>query len=777
MKKSVIVALLLFSVVSICAQTHRVVESVPVSKVRLLESDFKHAEQMDKCYLMALDADRLLAPFRKEAGLEPKAENYPNWENTGLDGHIGGHYLSALAYMYASTGDNEIRTRLEYFLSELELCQRTSGDGYLSGVPNGREAWKEISEGNIRADRFGLNNRWVPLYNIHKIYAGLRDAYLQAGYKSAKTMLVALADWMYRTVQGLDEAQMQRMLYSEHGGLNEVFADVAVISGDKRFVELAKKFSDKELLEPLLKGEDRLTGMHANTQIPKVIGYKRIADIESNDKWDAAARLFWDVVVKHRTISIGGNSVREHFHPANDFSSMLTSEQGPETCNTYNMMRLTKMLYETSGKAEYIDYYERAMFNHILSTQHPEQGGFVYFTPMRAGHYRVYSQPQTSFWCCVGSGLENHARYGEMIYAQSEDALTINLFVPSEVEWKHGRVVQQTKFPEEEATSITIYPAKSGKEFTLRLRVPSWSEGVKFTINDESYTPKIEDGYAVISRKWLKGDLVRMTLPMSLRVEQLPDSTPNYSFLYGPIVLASAMGTERQDGLFADSQRMAHAAFGPQLSLEDMPCIVGEKATLLEHFKKERRPLTFSLSGVYPAKYEGMILKPFYKIHASRYMVYWSLRSEYELQQYRDELARRERARAELNAITADVVVCGEQQPESDHFVEMVNTVSGNDQNRHWRAARESFSYQMSTSMGRARVVRVTYLTERGKQAVVEADGVEIGRLAAGERFAEKVAELPLPEALQSKQTLRIKIRNVDGNISPRVYELRMIMK
>lgn len=777
MKRLLLLVILLLSVGCAMAQTSKVLESIPVNAVRLTQSSFKHAEQMDVSYLMALDPDRLLAPYRKEAGLQPKAENYPNWENTGLDGHIGGHYISALSFMYASTGNEEIRVRLEYMLSELELCQKNSGDGYLCGAPNGRRIWNEISQGNIRAGRFDLNGGWVPLYNIHKIYAGLRDAYLQAGYDSAKRMLAALTEWMYQTVKNLDEEQMQRMLYSEHGGLSEVFADAAVITGQNRYLDLAKRFCDNEILEPLLRGEDRLTGMHANTQIPKVIGYKRIADIEGNDKWDAAARLFWERVVENRSITIGGNSVREHFHPADDFSSMLTSEQGPETCNTYNMLRLTKMLYETSGLVKYVDFYEQALYNHILSSQHPEQGGLVYFTPMRSGHYRVYSQPQTSFWCCVGSGIENHARYGEMIYAHSGDELSVNLFIPSQVKWKYGEVEQITRFPEEESTTIIIHPTKGRKEFSLRLRVPSWcAEGeVRLSLNGQPQEVRAEGGYIALRRQWRDGDKVEMLLPMSLRAVPLPDGSPNYSFMYGPIVLASSLGTQQQDGIFADAKRMGHVAQGPMLPLEDMPCVVGEVESLLNHIKKGEQPLTFTMSGVYPARYERMTLQPFYKIHGQRYMVYWPLRSEQEIQQYVADLARQERERMALMAITTDVVVCGEQQPESDHFIQEESSSTGGENNRHWREARGGFSYQLSTGDSRARTLRVVYHAARNREAIVTIDGVEVGRLAAADGNAEVVAELPLPDGLQHKALVRVKIGSANGGITPRVYEVRLV--
>lgn len=534
--RSLCSASLLFVWFSANARIPVKVETFPLNDVRLTQSPFKHAEDLDVRYLLGLDPDRLLAPYLKGAGLEPKADNYTNWENTGLDGHIGGHYVSALSYMYAATGDEEIKQRLDYMLSELKRAQDAAGDGYLCGAPNGRKIWEAVSKGDIQASSFGLNGGWVPLYNIHKTYAGLRDAYLLAGSKEARDMLVKLTDWMMNMTKDLSDEQIQDMLRSEHGGLNEVFADVADLTGKDSYLQLAHRFSHREILDPLLKHEDRLTGKHANTQIPKVIGYKRIADLEGDRAWDDAARFFWETVVERRSISIGGNSVREHFHPSEDFSSMLTSEQGPETCNTYNMLRLTKMLYQTSADVHYMDYYERALYNHILSTINPVQGGFVYFTPMRSGHYRVYSQPQTSFWCCVGSGMENHAKYGEMIYGHSEDELYVNLFIPSVLQWGKVRVEQFTGFPYEEATTLRLSCGRA-KEFTVKFRVPEWTDvsQMELTVNGTAQPVSVSDGYVTVSRKWADGDEVRLTLPMSLRVAALPDGSDNYSFMYGPI--------------------------------------------------------------------------------------------------------------------------------------------------------------------------------------------------------------------------------------------------
>ena len=774
------VGTLLFAAISMTtalAQTTPKVEYFGISDVRLTRSAFKHAEDMDIQYLLALNPDRLLAPYLKGAGLTPKADNYTNWENTGLDGHIGGHYLSALSFMYAATGNEEIGRRLDYVLSELKRCQDTAGDGYLCGVPDGRKMWKEIEQGNVRAATFGLNDRWVPLYNIHKIYAGLRDAYLVAHREEAKDMLVKLTDWMERTTANLTDAQMQDMLRSEHGGLNETFADVAAITGDKRYLTLAHRFSHDIILNPLLKQEDKLTGIHANTQIPKVIGFKRIADIEKNDDWSKAADFFWHTVVNNRSITIGGNSVYEHFHPADNFEPMRTSEQGPETCNTYNMLRLTKMLYATSADAKYMDYYERALFNHILSTQDPVQGGFVYFTPMRSGHYRVYSQPQTSFWCCVGSGLENHARYGEMIYAhKGNDQLYVNLFIPSTLEWGDINIEQSTSFPDEEGTSVIVTSKKGkNKKFTLNIRVPEWvNEGeLSLTINGKTEKVNIADGYVKVNRSWKDGDKLHISMPMHLRAIDMPDNSHNYSFLYGPIVLASRMGTQRQDGMFADDSRGGHIAQGPRLPLQNMPVVVGSTEDILSHITKTDGKMEFTLKGVSPENYEGMKLEPFYRIHESRYMVYWPVLSASEVAKRQEEVARQESIAQALEARTADKVTCGEQQPESDHFVKMEWSGTGNDGGVQWRETRQWFSYRMKTNGRKVTAVRIAFRPENNRDARVLINDTEIGLFSTADNG---VIEIPVKaDVIGKAETLTLKIAKGNKDITPHIYEVRLI--
>ena len=588
MKTTSFILALIISISIGKAQTNHQVSYFSLQDVKLLSSPFLQAQQTDLHYILALDPDRLSAPFLREAGLTPKAPSYTNWENTGLDGHIGGHYLSALSMMYAATGDTAIYHRLNYMLNELHRAQQAVGTGFIGGTPGSLQLWKEIKAGDIRAGGFSLNGKWVPLYNIHKTYAGLRDAYLYVHSDLARQMLIDLTDWMIDITSGLSDNQMQDMLRSEHGGLNETFADVAEITGDKKYLELARRFSHKVILDPLIKNEDRLNGMHANTQIPKVIGYKRVAEVSKDDKdwnhaaeWDHAARFFWNTVVNHRSVCIGGNSVREHFHPSDNFTSMLNDVQGPETCNTYNMLRLTKMLYQNSGDVDnsnkpdprYVDYYERALYNHILSSQEPDKGGFVYFTPMRPGHYRVYSQPETSMWCCVGSGLENHTKYGEFIYAHQQDTLYVNLFIPSQLNWKEQGVTltQETLFPDDEKVTLRIDKAAK-KNLTLMIRIPEWagnSKGYEITINGKKHLSDIQTGastYLPIRRKWKKGDMITFHLPMKVSLEQIPDKKDYYAFLYGPIVLATSTGTENLDGIYADDSRGGHIAHGRRLS-------------------------------------------------------------------------------------------------------------------------------------------------------------------------------------------------------------------
>ena len=760
-----------------------------IEDVQLQSSMFKDAESTDLKYIMSLDPDRLLAPFLREAGLNPKAQNYPNWENTGLDGHIGGHYLSALALMYASTRDKQVLNRLNYMLNELKKCQDNSGDGYIGGVPGSKDLWKEIAEGKIDAGSFGVNKKWVPLYNIHKTYSGLRDAYLLTHSELAKNMLIKYTDWMLSVTAKLNENQIQTLLKSEHGGLNEVFADVAAITGDKKYVELARKFSHKVILEPLAARQDKLNNLHANTQIPKVIGFERIASLNGDSAYHTAAHFFWETVVNHRTAAIGGNSVREHFHPSNNFSSMISSEQGPETCNTYNMLKLTKMLYEAEGIEKYADYYERALYNHILSTQHPEKGGFVYFTPMRPGHYRVYSQPQTSFWCCVGSGMENHAKYGEFIYAHNDKDVYVNLFIPSTLNWKEEglKLSQQTNFPEEGGTTLTIESVKKSN-FILNVRYPAWvaknarsikvnGQPVKFEANPASYV--------AIKRNWKKGDKIAIALPMQTTTEKLPDGSDYVAVLRGPIVLAAKTDTADMPGLFADDSRMGHVANGKKVPLQDMPFFVSDNTDLASQITPVAgKSFTFSAANlIYPASAKSLELIPFYKLHDSRYVIYWQTLTPGKLQEIQQKLAAEETVKQKLEAITLDMVTPGEQQPESDHFIESSNSATGVTFDRHWRSAKGWFSYKLKDKDKIADRLQLTYFArDKGRKFKILINEQLIGEVKLegtreGNDFYTVDYPIPAKVIQKSNGILTVKFAAAEDSATANIFEVRLLRK
>ncbi|WP_294299898.1 glycoside hydrolase family 127 protein [uncultured Chryseobacterium sp.] len=766
-------------------QVNKTVSYFPLNQVMLSESVFSRAMQTDKNYVMSMDPDRLLSPYLKEAGLNPEKQNYPNWENTGLDGHIGGHYLSALALMYASTGDAKVKQRLDYMVNQLERCQDLSGNGYISGVPNGKKIWKEIAEGNIRSSSFGLNDRWVPLYNIHKTYSGLRDAYWYAGSEKAKKMLIRLTDWMANEVSGLSDEQIQDMLRSEHGGLNEVFADVYDITKDKKYLQLAHRFSHQAILNPLLNGEDKLTGIHANTQIPKVIGFKRIADLEHNQEWNSAADFFWNNVTHKRSSIIGGNSVSEHFNPTNDFSSMIKSIEGPETCNTYNMLKLTKQLFATLPKSYYMDYYERALYNHILSTENHEKGGFVYFTPMRPGHYRVYSQPQTSFWCCVGSGMENHAKYGEMIYAHSDQDLYVNLFIPSTLQWSEKKVMlrQINNFPENPETKL-VFDLAGNSVLNLKLRSPEWAtpSEVKILINGKLQSVQPDaDGYYTLTKKWKKGDTVEMKLPMRLTAEQLPDHSDYYAFKYGPVVLAAPYGKENQQGLLADDSRGGHIAHGPQIPLNEIPLIEGNASEVLNHVQPvSGKNLSFSISGLYPSEKftKGLQLVPFYTIQEERYILYWPQADRNKIEIVQKQRAQEEAETRKLDQITIDKIQLGEQQPESDHFFESKDSNTGYMEDRHFRDAKGWFSYRMKNPGKNAAFLYVMYFDNNaGRILSAEINGKKVvaKKLEGKAGNAPQYMLLPIPDSEKNKEDLTVKFFAEDQAVTSRIIEVRLL--
>lgn len=758
-------------------------EMFPLSSLRLLDGYFSDAVAANRTYLLALEPDRLLAPFLREAGLEPKAKSYGNWESGGLDGHSAGHYLSAISLMMTSGADpdGEFRRRLDYMIDELADVQKANGNGYLGGIPKSEEYWKSIAAGRVEL----IWKRWAPWYNLHKMFAGLRDAYLCGGNKQARDLLVRYGDWCEKITTALTDGQMQQMLGNEYGGMNEVMADIYAITGDEKYLKTAKRFNHHAVFDPLIRHEDRLTGLHANTQIPKIIGMERIAALIGNAEEHSGAEFFWQTVTQNRCIAFGGNSVSEHFNDPADFSGMLKHREGPETCNTYNILRLTERLFCAEPKAAYADFYERALYNHILSAINIHKPGYVYFTPIRPEHYRVYSQPETSFWCCVGTGMENPGRYGQFIYARAKDGIYVNLFIPSELKVTDGFVLQQqTRFPYESGTHLSL-KLKKPETFILHLRHPAWVAADQFSVKINGAPIEVDSkpsSYMEIHRQWKDGDVVEVDLPMHTSVERLPDGSDWVVILHGPIVLACPDGADNMDGLFADGGRMAHVAHGPMVPLDHVPSLLSTKEELPGHIVPDPAagPLSFRIKDVIePSESKGLPLVPFFSLHERRYQMYWELTTREKITTKRKKLAAEERARAAREASTIDQVSVGEQQPEVEHDFKGERTETGIYNGRRWRHG-SWFQYTLNTHGETAVELEVTYSgSDRGRKFDILANG---NRIASEELNGDKPGDFfakrySVPESmLKAASDERVIVKFVATRwLAGGVYDVRLL--
>lgn len=707
MKKQLMIALLSIApALGVVAQDKLYKDEFPLGDITLLDGPLKHARDLNVQVLLKYDCDRMLAPYRKEAGLQPRKPSYPNWD--GLDGHVGGHYLSALA-INAATGNEECRKRMEYMISELQLVLDANNQrpeawchNYIGGVPNSAKMWTAFSKGDF-GPYFGT---WAPFYNIHKMYAGLRDAWLYCGNEQAKNLFLKFCDWAVDITRDLNDEQMEKMLGNEHGGMNEVLADAYAITGEQKYLDCARRFSHRMLLVPLENGKDCLDNMHANTQIPKVIGYQRIAELAHDVQYHNASEYFWEIVTRQRSLALGGNSRREHFPTKENCIDYINDIDGPESCNTYNMLKLTEDLNRVKPNGMYGDFYETAMFNHILSAQHPQHGGYVYFTSARPRHYRNYSAPNEAMWCCVGTGMEDHGKYGQFVWTHDkgvkaeDDALYVNLFVASELNWKDRKMVirQQTAFPYAETSVVEV--AKGKGTFILKVRKPSWCEN--FTVKGVGFDADSyeENGFVCMKRKWKKGDQVKISMPMHAYIKPMINVPQYVAIMYGPILLGMKTGTEDMRGLIADDSRFGQYAGGKKLALDEAPILLPKH---LDNIAKNLKPvpgkpLHFKLATHMENTIDGE-LQPFFEIHDSRYMMYWLALGENDYKAYMQKLADEEKARQALEARTVDKVNPGEQQPETDHRMETDDSNKGNTEGIFFRDAKDGhyFSYLMQT--------------------------------------------------------------------------------
>ena len=589
--------------------------------VRLLHGPFRDAQQRDARYLLSLEPDRLLHNFRVNAGLAPKAPVYGGWESEEpwvdirCHGHTLGHYLSAVAMMHASTGDARFGERAEYVVAELRACQRARGDGLVCAFPDGSKPLDDAVAGRRFAG--------VPWYTMHKLFAGLRDAHVHDATSGALPALVALAEWTERATRGMTDEQMQRMLDTAHGGMTEVLADVAALAREPKYLALARRFAHRKVLEPLAEGRDVLDGLHANTQIPKFIGYQRVHELDGDAAYGAAARSFWKTVVERRSFVTGGHGDNEHFFPVTEFAKHLGSAKTMETCCTHNMLRLTRALFMEEPSSALADYYERGLYNGILASQDPDSGMMTYFQAMRPGYVRLYHTPDESFWCCTGTGMENHAKYGDSIYFKGPDALYVNLFIPSVVRWRERglTVTQRTRFPDEETTALAV-EAQRPVRATMLVRRPAWCDGMTIAVNGRTWTADLTPtGYVPIERTWRTGDVVEVHLPMTLRTEPLPGSAEHVAFLYGPIVLAGRLGT---DGVTPGAQIIKNErTSGTMLNAPVVvPELVGDSRDLVRRVRPVHgETLSFETTGL--GQPRDVRLAPYFRLAHERYDVYW----------------------------------------------------------------------------------------------------------------------------------------------------------
>jgi len=743
-----------------------------LNSVRLLDGPFRDAMQRDRDYLLSLEPDRLLHTFRLTAGLPTTAKPYGGWESPQgeLRGHSMGHYLSACAAMAAGTGDGKLKANTEYIVAELAKCQaalpgRGFHKGFLSAYP---ESFFDRVDACQRV--------WAPYYTLHKIMAGLLDVHQLCGNSQALAILEGMADWLKFRIDRLPVEQQQKALGCEHGGMVEVLANLYAITGNPEHLKLARAFEHRAVFDPLERGEDRLDGMHANTQIPKIIGAAREYEVTGDERYRKVASFFWERVALHRSYAIGGDSDREHFFPIDRFGDHLAVNTC-ETCNSYNMLKLTRHLFAWAPSCELMDFYERALYNHILASQDPKTGMFVYFPSLKPGHFKTYSTPENSFWCCVGTGMENHARYAESIYWHDAAALYLNLFIPSELTWKEKGLTlrQETKFPESDTTQVTL-KCEGSVAMELKIRYPSWArDGLTVTVNGRAEKLDGAPGaYVTLKREWRDGDRVEIRAPMKLHLEELPGNPDTVAILYGPVVLAGGLGVDGMPNPYARDQCDFNGVPSPEV-----PVFLGDAKKLLGSIHAVAgEPLTFQTRDI--GRPRDVTLIPFYRMHHQRYSVYWKLFTEEAWTAKQAEVAADEARRKAEEARMVDSVGVGEPQSERDHNFAGEKTNTGEYLGRKWRDARGWFSYELKMSPEQETVLACTYWGgETGQRAFdVLVDGQKLASQTLNNNKPGKFfdVEYNIPKGrVAGKTRVNVKFQAHEGSIAGGVFDCAIL--
>ncbi len=744
--------------------------------VRLLPGPFLEAQTRDGQYLLFLNPDRLLHSFLQNAGLPPKANPYGGWEVQGVAGHIGGHYLSACAAMYRATGNTQFRQRADYMVSELARCQAQTPDGLITAIPDFRTIFAKVAA-------TGEVTGWVPWYTMHKLFAGLRDTYRYCGNEQAKGVFLRLSDWALAETANLNDGQLARMLDVEHGGMAETAADAYAMTDEPKYLELVRRFTHHAIMDPLADGRDELDGKHSNTNIPKLVGYERVYQLTGHQPYHAASDFFWQTVVNSRSYANGGNGDQEHFFPVADFASHVDSVDTTETCCTYNMLKLTDLLFQADPTSKYADYAERASLNHILASQEPDHGMVCYFTPTKPGLFRVYNDPENAMWCCTGTGIENHARYGMSIYYYSPDAKTlyVNQYISSLLNWHETGLSlrMDSTLPDAHTAKLTV-TTKQPQRLTIKLRKPFWATGASIAVNGKTVDSVAgSDGYFAVDRVWHGGDTIHITLPMSIRLEPLPNVPSKCAVMYGPVLLASPMG---HDGMDTHPDIATDQNPYDNLPALNVPTFVGES----EDFARKiipvsGSPLTFKTDGI--GNPSDVTLSPFFRLHHQRYNLYWSVYSPDEWKRVKAENEAEVKREAELDADTIDIFMPGNQQSEVDHKFQQTNSRTGIAFGRAWRDANDgSFAFSMKVDPTVAEQLTCTYWGgDAGKRAFdIMIDGSVIAtqtlnNLAPG-KFIDVSYDIP-SSIVQGKSVVSVMFKSKPGEIAGGLFGCRMMKK
>jgi len=736
--------------------------------VRLLQgSPFKNAMDKDAAYLLGIEPSRLLHRFYLNAGLPTRGEVYGGWESEGLSGHTLGHYLSACAMMYASTGDTRFKIKADDIVDELEKCQQARKTGYVGAIPNEDSIFWKLQNGIIKSSGFDLNGGWSPWYTVHKVMAGLTDAYLYTDNQKALFVVLKMADWTESVLSNLDEEQLEKMRKCEYGGMNDVLTHLFEITGEKRYLTLSYKFHDHFVLDELAVKNDVMPGKHSNTNVPKAIGCARRYELTGDDKDKTIASFFWETMVNNHSYVIGGNSNYEYCGPAGKLNDRL-SDATCETCNTYNMLKLTRHLFALGPNAVLTDYYERALYNHILASQNPQTGMMCYFVPLRMGTKKEFSDPFNTFTCCVGSGMENHSKYAEGIYAQGKDgSLFVNLFIPSELNWKAKgiRIQLKTNYPQDGKVELTVKSDKTEK-FTIKVRQPGWAKSdLKFSVNGKlSPATKSPNGYWEISQQWSNNDVISFEVPMSLRSESMPDNASRIALLYGPVVLAGQLGKEMPDPIFGttvlltDDKDVSHWTTGNPASLE------------------------FRTNHV--AKPMDVPLIPFYQTYDQYYNVYWDYFTPTDWKNRQQEYQAEKKRQVDVEQRTIDMIRIGEMQPERDHNLKASEKSYVSDAlGRMGREARSGgyFSFDMQVKPDVPSNLLCTYIGDDSDRdfdllidgtliATVEWKGSTVGR------FFDVEYSIP-SELIKGKTSVSVKVLANHNKTAGRIFGCRIVKR